>query len=208
MSSSAMLTPPESGESPIVGPREGTAFAAINGGDPSYGAAQHNGHVTESWNRHPQSDRSAPRGANLQADGKPSAVALAEQAAAERQITESVAQLVAGFRSGGSEPEKVPQSGTSIPYRGLDYESLRALRSYIYNEEGGARVDEDALLNRLEKIWRELVRADSQKMLENVPVFIARERALLTWIELKRHMAAFERAEKRMLFRDDEMLDG
>ncbi|OAL00627.1 hypothetical protein IQ06DRAFT_275398 [Phaeosphaeriaceae sp. SRC1lsM3a] len=198
MSSSAMLTPPESGESPIVGPREGAAFAAINGGDPAYGAAQHNGHATDGpWNRLAQGDRGAPRGGNVHTDGQPTAVAIAEQAAAERQITENVAQLVAGFRSGGSEPEKVPHSGTSIPYRGLDYESLRALRSYIYNEEGGARVDEDALLNRLEKIWRELVRADSQKMLENVPVFIARERALLTWIELRRHMAAFERAEKR-----------
>lgn len=201
MSSSAMLTPPESGESPIVGPREGAAFAAINGGDPAYGAAQHNGHATDGpWNRLAQGDRGAPRGGNVHTDGQPTAVAIAEQAAAERQITENVAQLVAGFRSGGSEPEKVPHSGTSIPYRGLDYESLRALRSYIYNEEGGARVDEDALLNRLEKIWRELVRADSQKMLENVPVFIARERALLTWIELRRHMAAFERAEKRMIY--------
>lgn len=207
MSSSAMLTPPESGESPIAGPREGAAFAAINGGDPSYGATQHNGHAAEAWNRLAQSERSAPRGSNAHADGKPSTVALAEQAAAERQITESVAQLVASFRSGGSELEKVPHSGSSIPYRGLDYESLRALRSYIYNEEGGPRVDEDALLNRLEKIWRELVRADSQKMLENVPVFIARERALLTWIELKRHMAAFERAEKRMLFPDDNISD-
>jgi hypothetical protein len=121
-----------------------------------------------------------------------------EQVAAERQITESVAQLVAGFRLGDNGPERVPQSSTNLPYRGLDYDTLRALRSYIYQEEGGVRVDEETLLNRLERTWRELVRADSQKMLENVQAFIARERALLTWIELRRHMAAFERAEKRM----------
>jgi hypothetical protein len=220
MSSSAMLTPPESGESPIVGPREGAAFAAINGGDGSHGAgafaavhahAPHNGQhqsfADGVWSRLGPGDRSASRGNNPSwpatnaqpVDSKAAGQALAEQAAAERQITENVAQLVAGFRLGDGGPEKVPLSSISIPYRGLDYDSLRALRSYIYNEEGGVQVDEDVLLNRLERIWRELVRADSQKMLVNVQSFIARERALLTWIELRRHMAAFERAERRRL---------
>jgi hypothetical protein len=219
MSSSAMLTPPESGESPIVGPREGAGFAAINGGEAPHGAgtyttgiahAPHNGqqHQTTAdgvWSRFPPNEGNAPRGPNSSwpgpiaqpVDSTTAVRSQADQAAAERQITEKVAQLVAGFRSGDVGPEKVPQSSTSVPYRGLDYDSLRALRSYIYNEDGGVRVDEEALLNRLERTWRELVRADSQKMLENVQVFIARERALLTWIELKRHMAAFERAEKR-----------
>jgi hypothetical protein len=219
MSSSAMLTPPESGESPIVGPREGAGFSAINGGGALHTAGAFdtvNAHGTQNgqqhqniaegvWNRLAPDERNGPRGTTSSwgatngqpADSKPAAHGLAEQAAAERQITESVAQLVAGFRTGDVGPENVPKSGASIPYRGLDYDSLRALRSYIYNEEGVVRVDEEVLLNRLERIWRELVRADSQKMLENVPVFIARERALLTWIELKRHMAAFERAEQR-----------
>jgi hypothetical protein len=137
----------------------------------------------------------------LPADSKAAAqqqIALFEQAAAERQITEHVAQLVAGFRE-HAVPEKVPQPGISIPYRGLDYDTLRALRSYLYHEESGANIDEEALLNKLERIWREGVRADSEKLIENVPVFVARERAFLTWIELKRHVAAFERAEKRML---------
>ncbi|KAH3917747.1 hypothetical protein HBI56_111700 [Parastagonospora nodorum] len=219
MSSSAMLTPPESGESPIVGPREGAGFSAINGGASAHAVGgfssvganatsngqQHQNIAEGVWSRLAPGERNGTRGASSlwpatnghSADSKAPAHALAEQAAAERQITESVAQLVAGFRTGDVGPEKVPQSGASIPYRGLDYDSLRALRSYIYNEEGAVRVEEEVLLNRLERIWRELVRADSQKMLENVPVFIARERALLTWIELKRHMAAFERAEQR-----------
>jgi hypothetical protein len=204
MSSSAMLTPPESGESPVVGPREGAGFGAINGGEgarpgtftTTIAHAPQNGQQQQpladgGWGRSAPNDGNTSRGANWPVRVQ------ADQAAAERQITENVAQLVAGFRSGDVGPEKVPQSGTSVPYRGLDYDSLRALRSYIYNEEGGVRVDEEALLNRLERTWRELVRADSQKMLENVQGFIARERALLTWIELKRHMAAFERAEKR-----------
>jgi hypothetical protein len=219
MSSSAMLTPPESGESPIVGPREGTGFAAVNGGEASHAGpftvvnthapqnAQHQSIADGVWNRLAPSDRRGSRGTNASwpatnahpADANLNAHHPPEQVAAERQITESVAQLVAGFRLGDSGHEQVPQSSTNIPYRGLDYDSLRALRSYIYQEEGGVRIDEEALLNRLERIWRELVRADSQKMLENVQAFIARERALLTWIELRRHMAAFERAEKRKL---------
>lgn len=221
MSSSAMLTPPESGESPVVGPREGAGFAVINSGVSSHAAGpfnavnahapqngQHQNIAEGVWSRLAPGDRNGIRSTNgswpatngQPVDDNAAVQILAERAAAERQITESVAQLVAGFRTGDVGPEKVPPSGASIPYRGLDYDSLRALRSYIYNEEGVVRVDEEVLLNRLERIWRELVRGDSQKMLENVPVFIARERALLTWIELKRHMAAFERAEQRMLF--------
>jgi hypothetical protein len=212
MSSSAMLTPPESGESPIVGPREGHNFFAGSNGDggsvnlhTSQSGQQHivDGVWTrlapnESRSRGPSSSRQATNGHPV--DSKVAVqqqISIAEQAAAERQITESVAQLVAGFRSNDVGPEKVPQSGVSIPFRGLEYDVVRALRSYVYNEEGSARADEEWLLNRLERVWREDVRADSEKILENVAVFIARERAFLTWIELKRHMAAYERAEQR-----------
>jgi hypothetical protein len=223
MSSSAMLTPPESGESPIVGPREGHSFFTVNGGDSSHAGAsgftinsrpsqngqQHQNIVDGVWSRFAPSE-GGPRGTNSSrpvTNAQPveskvavqQQISVAEQAAAERQITENVAQLVAGFRSKDLGPEKVPQFSTSIPYRGLEYDTLRALRSYIYNEERGARIEEEGLLNHLERIWREDVRADSEKLLENVPVFIARERAFLTWIELKRHMSAFERAEQRML---------
>ncbi|KAL5120727.1 hypothetical protein ACEQ8H_001476 [Pleosporales sp. CAS-2024a] len=251
MSSSAMLTPPESGESPGVGSREGASFSAMNSGGASHTGAfslvnaqasqvgqqqqhqqhqqyqhqqqqqqhqhqhqhqqqqqqhhqhqhhhhhQHHQNISEGvWNRlGAGGDRNGSWAGQI---GQPTdSKTRAEQAAAERQITESVAQLVAGFPTGEVAAEKVPQAGTSVAYRGLDYDSLRALRSYIYQEEGDVRVEEEVLLSRLERIWRELVRADLDKMLENLPVFIARERALLTWIELKRHMAAFERAEQR-----------
>ena len=90
----------------------------------------------------------------------------------------------------------MPQPDNSIPYRGLDYDGLRALRQYVYGEEHGVPVDEEALLNQLEKTWRERVRADYHKMVENIPVFIARERAFLTWVELKRHLAALQRANE------------
>jgi hypothetical protein len=228
MSSSAMLTPPESGESPITGPREGHGYFAVNGGDASHVGSntfitanthpsqtgqqqQHHQNIADGvWSRFATSERSGSRGANSSrpvTNAQPvetkavaqQQVSIAEQAAAERQITENVAQLVAGFRSSDLGPEKVPQSSISIPYRGLDYDTLRALRSYVYNEEAGGRIEEEWLLNRLERIWREEVRADSEKLLENVAVFFARERALLTWIELKRHMSAFERAEQRTL---------
>ncbi|KAH7088139.1 hypothetical protein FB567DRAFT_331855 [Paraphoma chrysanthemicola] len=211
MSSSAMLTPPESGESPVVGPRDGSGFSAIHDGGAANAHASHAGQhqniVEGVWSRFAAADRNASREAaapwqprnGLHPDSKAAAqqqIALSEQAAAERQITENVAQLVAGFRE-HAVPEKVPQAGISIPYRGLDYDSLRALRSYIYNEEAAAHIDEEALLNKLERIWREGVRADLEKLIANVPVFVARERAFLTWIELKRHVAAFERAERR-----------
>ncbi|KAF2026175.1 hypothetical protein EK21DRAFT_116071 [Setomelanomma holmii] len=211
MSSSAMLTPPESGESPVVGPREGAGFMAVNGGGavnahPSHAGQQQN-IVDGVWSRfaagerngsgeagppwHSRNDQPADKKAAVQQQ-----IALSEQAAVERQITENVAQLVAGFREHAI-PEKVPKPGISIPYRGLDHDSLRALRWYCYNEETGVHIDEEGLLSRLERTWREGVRADTEKLMENVPVFVARERAFLTWIELKRHVAAFDRAEKR-----------
>ena len=119
------------------------------------------------------------------------------QAAVDRQISVEVAKLVASFRTDDAATEEVPQPNNSIPYRGLDADSLRALRQYIYGEEHGLKIDEEALLNRLELAWREGVRGDYQKMVEDIPAFIARERAILTWLELKRHLAALERADQR-----------
>jgi hypothetical protein len=122
----------------------------------------------------------------------------ANQAAVDKQISVEVAKLVASFPSDDVASEEVPQSNNSAPYRGLDYDGLRALRQYIYGEERGVQLNEEALLDVLEKTWREGVRADYYKMIENIPVFIARERAFLTWIELKRHLAALQRANERM----------
>jgi hypothetical protein len=214
-----MLTPPESSGSPMMGSREGLGFTIAGGGDASAFAAisarqlhaerQHQNLAEGVWSRFAASERNGAREASSPwtptmshpADSRAAAekqIALANKALVERQITVDVAKLVASFRSGDAASEVVPQPSNNIPYRGLDYDCLRTLRSYIYNEDSGVRVDEEALLNRLEKQWREGVRGDYTKMIQDVPVFIARERAFLTWIELKRHVAAFMRAEERM----------
>lgn len=214
-----MLTPPESGGSPMMGSREGLGFATVNGGDASAFAAgnarqlhaerQHQNLAEGVWSRFAESERNGAREAGSPwtptmlhpSESRAAAekqIALANKALVERQITVDVAKLVASFRSGDASSEVVPQPTNSIPYRGIDYDCLRTLRSYVYDEENGVRVDEEALLNRLEKQWREGVRGDYAKMIQDVPVFIARERAFLTWVELKRHVAAFMKAEERM----------
>ena len=219
-----MLTPTESGESPVVGPREGSGFSAVNdGGHATNGnaafttvnahqtpAAQQPSNIVEGiWNKLAAEaklrESSAPLGAahvhpSQPAESKAAVqqqIANANQAAVDRQISVEVAKLVASFRSNDAATEEIPQPYNSIQYRGLDYDGLRALRQYIYGEERGVQLDEEALLNRLEKTWRDGVRADYYKMIENIPVFIARERAFLTWIELKRHLAALQRANER-----------
>ncbi|KAH9871907.1 hypothetical protein J1614_006165 [Plenodomus biglobosus] len=222
MSSSAMLTPPESGESPIVGPREGPNFSVINNGshatdgNKAFSSAdlhhQHAGQqpryvVGEVWNRlasgtSRESSALSVIGHQLPTpDTKGAAqqqIVDANQATVDRQISMEIAKLVASFRTpDAAATEEIPQPTNSIPYRGLDEESVRALRRYVYEEENGIQVDEETLLNRLELAWREGVRADYHKMVENIPVFIARERAILTWLELRRHLAALERAGER-----------
>ena len=220
ISSTAMLTPPEPGGSPIAGPREGPRFTSVN---PS--AAVENG-IPRSSSQHEQQPNkvvegvweklAAREGSNPQqpnpswaaanantpqlADSKLAVqqqIAQANQASFDKKISFDVAKLVASFRSDDAAFEDVPQQNASTPYRGLDYDSLRALRSLIYNEECSVQWDEETLLNRLEKAWREGVRGDYEKMVENIPVFIARERAILTWIELRRHLAALDRADRR-----------
>lgn len=224
MSSSAMLTPPESGESPIIGSREGYGFSVIHGGaHATNGNAAfttmdtHHPHATQQpksvvdgvWNRL-AAESSGSRESSAPANGLPThsadskmaaqqhqQIVNASQAAVDRQISVEVAKLVASFRSEDAATEEIPQPSNSIPYRGLDHNGLRALRQYIYGEESGAPIIEETLLNRLELAWREGVRGDYHKMVENIPVFIARERAILTWFELKRHLAALERADQR-----------
>ena len=215
-----MLTPSEPGGSPIAGPRDGPGFASANGG-----AASENGIPRSSipneqqphkilegvWDRLAAREGSGSQQPNppwaaanatapQSADNKVAVqqqIAQANQAHIDKQISVEVAQLVASFRTDDAASENVPQQNASIPYRGLDYDSLRALRSLIYNEECSVQWDEETLLNHLEKVWREGVRADYDKMIENIPVFIARERAILTWVELRRHLAALDRADRR-----------
>jgi hypothetical protein len=213
-----MLTPPESGESPIMGPREAGKFISIDGGGhvpndrATFAAAnayqaqtsqQRQSIVEGVWNRLAvEGVRSRDASTSHPTEGKGAVdqqMANANQAAVDRQISVEVAKLVATFRSDDAGSEEIPQPNNSIPYRGLDYDGLRALRQYIYGEEHGISVDEEVLLNQLEKTWRERVRADYHKMVENIPVFIARERAFLTWVELKRHLAALQRANERKL---------
>ena len=220
ISSTAMLTPPEPGGSPIAGPREGRGFTSVNPGAPV-----ENG-IPRTSNQHEQQPQkvvegvweklAAREGSHLQQPNPSWAaanatapqpveskfavqqqIAQANQASFDKKISFDVAKLVASFRSDDAAFEDVPQQNASTPYRGLDYDTLRALRSLIYNEECSVQWDEETLLNRLEKAWREGVRADYDKMVENIPVFIARERAILTWIELKRHLAALDRADRR-----------
>jgi hypothetical protein len=220
-----MLTPPESGESPTIGPREGGGFTAVNGsghatnGNAAFTSAkpheqqaaqQPNSIVEGLWNKLTAEANKSRYLSALSGPAHTQAVqptetkvavqqqiANATQAAADRQISVQMAALVASFRSDDSVPEELPQPNNSVPYRGLDYDGLRALRQYIYGEERGVSMDEEALLNQLERTWREGVRADYNKMIENIPVFIARERAFLTWVELRRHLAALLRANER-----------
>lgn len=222
-SSSAMLTPPESGESPVVGPREGMAFTFINGKDAI------NGGPTSSNTAHARSLQTAPQPQNI-AEGVwsrfaaserngtdetrsyvPSAsaggdskvavqqeIALANHAAAERQITTQIAQVVANFQINNAPPIDVSHPHGSIPYKGLDYDTLKGLRAYIYDEDSGRHHwDEDTLLSHLERMWRERVRQDLDRIAEDPAIFIARERAFLTWIEMRRHVAAFDRSHQR-----------
>lgn len=224
ISSSAMLTPPESGESPIMGSREAGELAYVNAakcipnGNTNLTAAnayqaqtsQQRQNIVEGvWNRlsvegNRTRDASTSVGVAHShgthgAEGKGAAdqpMGNANQAAVDRQISVDVAKLVATFPSDDAALEEIAQPTNSIPYRGLDYDGLRALRQYVYGEEHGVSVDEEALLNQLEKTWREQIRADYHKMVENIPVFIARERAFLTWVELKRHLAALQRANE------------
>ncbi|KAF3002056.1 hypothetical protein E8E13_009111 [Curvularia kusanoi] len=219
ISSTAMLTPPEASGSPVVGARDGHGFTAVNGATgnddiprSSISKEQQPHKVVEGvWDRLAAREGSGSQqsraswsasgpGAPPSTDDKMAVqqqIMQASQAHVDKQISVEVAKLVASFRTDDAASENVPQQNASIPYRGLDYDSLRALRSLIYNEECSVQWDEETLLNRIEKVWRESVRADYDKMVENIPVFIARERAILTWIELRRHLAALDRADRR-----------
>ncbi|KAF2133498.1 hypothetical protein P153DRAFT_308411 [Dothidotthia symphoricarpi CBS 119687] len=192
---SAMSTPPESGESPPADyhDQDGPGFTYVSGTNQSQGVQQPQNIVEGIWSRALAGSQTVDHDARSQQH-----IAIAQQQVdVDRKVSHELAKIATSFRSDDTVVEDMPQQRNSVPYRGLDYDSLRALRSYIYGEEGSAQWDEEVLLNRLEQMWRDGVRADFDKIVDNIPVFIARERAFLTWIELKRHMAALERADKR-----------
>jgi hypothetical protein len=122
-----------------------------------------------------------------------------------RQLSADIARLVSDLsrKSNSHSPNghgalhAVAEDSVRGPYGGLDEDTLRSLRAYIYREEANVAWEENALLSRLETAWRNGVRLDDKIMLDNISVFIARERAFLTWIELKRHLADLDRADKR-----------
>ena len=81
--------------------------------------------------------------------------------------------------------------------RELDPETLLAFRSYIYPGESGPKWDEEVLLRRLETVWRDNIRTGQQLAAGDTALFAVRDRAFLTWIELRRHLADLDRADKR-----------
>jgi hypothetical protein len=87
------------------------------------------------------------------------------------------------------------QERSPSPEAGLDMRTLRAFRAYIYPSEGGPKWDEVTLLRRLETEWRDKVRPLQRKGC-NSRLFAARDRAFLTWIELRRHLADLLHADE------------
>lgn len=222
----AVGTPPEASQSP-TGPGQGSLgggnashFSTLNVGSGHTSQAQsvvdgvwnrlaevgingtRNGSMPPSWGGiHAGTQPMGPRRRSLAAEmASQTAPALTKVSGAGiRQLGAEISQLVSDLTSqattangqGGAIPA-VP-----IPYPGLDVETLHALRDYIYQEKTEVDWDEDRLLSRLESTWREGVRSDYDRMVLDIPAFIARERAFLTWIELKRHLADLQRAGTR-----------
>ncbi|ORX97227.1 hypothetical protein BCR34DRAFT_168254 [Clohesyomyces aquaticus] len=79
----------------------------------------------------------------------------------------------------------------------LDMDALHALRAYVYPSEADGVVNEELLLRRLEKAWREIVRASHNRRMESPILFAARDEAFLTWIEIRRTIAGFLRIMER-----------
>ncbi|KAH7138983.1 hypothetical protein B0J11DRAFT_515772 [Dendryphion nanum] len=113
-----------------------------------------------------------------------------------QQLSVEVNNLAGSFTL--DEPvERSPTPSTLPDHRGLDPETLAAFRKYIYPDEQGDAWDEEVLLRRLESAWRDHIRPAHTHPSANVSLFIARDRAFLTWLELRRHLADLERADKR-----------
>ncbi|KAF1978647.1 hypothetical protein BU23DRAFT_449901 [Bimuria novae-zelandiae CBS 107.79] len=200
----AVSTPPESSQSPI-GPAQGAPnpshFTAVNtsSAHPSHAQSV----VDGVWNRLAEVGINGSRNGSM-ASLAPEISSQPAPPVTTRQLGAEISQLVSDLtpqatatNGQGAVPAVAADAQRSNPYPGLDVETLYALRDYIYQEKTEVDWDEDGLLRRLETAWREGVRSDYNRMLDNVPAFIARERAFLTWIELKRHLADLQRAGTR-----------
>lgn len=192
---------PSHAQSVVEGVWNRLAEVGINGSRSSGGVPSQAATGAPSWPA-----VKAPRRASLapEASSQPPPVA-GISVAGIRQLGAEISQLVSDLtpqatatNGHGATRAVTPEAqGGAVTYPGLDMETLYALRDYLYAETTEVEWEEEALLQRLESTWRDGVRLDYHRMLENVPAFIARERAFLTWIELKRHLADLQRAGTR-----------
>lgn len=121
-----------------------------------------------------------------------------------KQLGAELENLVSEFLNGSTAENKGPSQSPTDAHAtadeaqqaGLDLEALKAFRSYIYPSEQGPRWDEIVLLRRLETAWRNKVRASRNLAVGDEVRFAARDRAFLTWIELRRHLADLRRADE------------
>lgn len=216
----AVGTPREASQSPI-GPGQGSSmggensshFAALNVG--SGHTSQVQSVVDGVWNRLAEAGINGTRDGGMasswggintgthpveprRGSSQAGSAVTKDAGAGIRQLGAEISQLVSDLTSQAATTNG--QNGipaVPVPYPGLDVETLHALRDYIYQETTEVEWDEDGLLSRLESTWREGVRSDYDRMVLDIPAFIARERAFLTWIELKRHLADLQRAGTR-----------
>lgn len=128
------------------------------------------------------------------------------------QLSSELGNMVSNFLEDGNHPHvglaHTPSPTVQAPgpettqgdmaaKRGLDLEALQAFRRYIYPGESGPKWDELGLLRRLETAWRDTIRTGHSHTIGDTALFAAQDRAFLTWIELRRHLADLDRANSR-----------
>lgn len=124
------------------------------------------------------------------------------------QVSSELGSLACNFlednsaTDGSAAPSPTNAEQENLP-PALDAETLRGFRSYIYPGENGPKWDEQILLRRLETTWRDKVRTYHIRTMGETdqPVFAAADRAFLTWIELRRHLADLHNANERTYLR-------
>jgi hypothetical protein len=129
---------------------------------------------------------------------------LIQQPPSSQQLGAELGDLVTRFLADGT--AEVRNHAPSLPnahapreaaQQCLDPETLKAFRSYIYPSEEGPKWDEAILLRRLETAWRNKMRAGHNHAVGSVARFVARDRAFLTWIEIRRHLTDLHRSDER-----------